>query len=82
MFLGRGQLDEKVLARVQNLIPIAQELGLSMPQLALAWCLRLPNISSVIIGASRPDQVKDNAAASGVTLSPEVLSKIDQVLAG
>jgi len=82
MFLGRGQLDEKVLTRVQNLVPIAQELGLSMPQLALAWCLRLPNISSVIIGASRPDQVKDNAAASGVKLSPEILGKIDQGLAG
>jgi aryl-alcohol dehydrogenase-like predicted oxidoreductase len=82
MFLGRGQLDENVLTRVQKLVPIADELGLSMPQLALAWCLRLKNISSVIIGASRPDQVRDNAAASGVTLSADIISQIDQVLAG
>jgi len=81
MFLGRGQLDDAVLTRVQNLLPIAEEVGVSLPQLALAWCLRLPNISSVIIGASRPEQVKDNVAAAGVALSPEILNKIERVLA-
>lgn len=81
MFMNRGQLDDDLLTRVQNLVPIAEELGISLAQLALAWCLRLPNISSVIIGASRPAQVVDNAAASDVELSEEVLSRIEQVMA-
>ena len=52
-----------------------------MAQLALAWCLRKQNVSSVIIGASRPSQVEDNAGASGVTLSAETLKAIDEALA-
>ena len=80
MFLNGGKLDEAVLERVQKLVPIAEREGLSMSQLALAWCLRLPNISSVIIGASKPAQVEDNAGASGKTLSPEILSEIDAAL--
>ncbi|MCC6445163.1 MAG: aldo/keto reductase family protein [Armatimonadetes bacterium] len=73
-------LNDETLKKVQNLRPIAESCGLSMAQLALAWCLRLSNISSVIVGASRPAQVEDNAKASGVTLSPEALAAIDQAL--
>ena len=80
-FLNRGQLDEAVLAKVQNLVPIAERLGVSMSQLALAWCLRRPEISSVIIGASKPAQVTDNAGASGVALSPDDVAAIDAALA-
>jgi voltage-dependent potassium channel beta subunit len=81
MFMGnRGALDEAQLARVQKLIPIAQEAGLSMAQMALAWCLRMKNVSSVIIGASRASQIDDNAAASGKTLSFDILAKIDEAL--
>ena len=76
----QGRLDDKVLAGVQRLRPIAQELGLSLPQLALAWVLRRPEVSSAIIGASRPEQVTDNARASGVKLSPELLARIDAAL--
>lgn len=80
MFLNRGQLDESVLERVQNLVPIAEREGLTMSQLALAWCLRKPIVSSVIIGASRPEQVDDNAGASGKQLSEETLREIDEAL--
>jgi aryl-alcohol dehydrogenase-like predicted oxidoreductase len=76
-----GRLDDAVLTKVQGLVPIAQEAGLSLPQLALAWCLRQRNVSSVIIGASRPSQVEDNAGASGKALSPETLAAIDAALA-
>ena len=83
MFMGNreGSLDDATLAKVQRLVPIAQEAGLSLPQLALAWCLRQRNVSSVIIGASRPSQVEDNAAASGKTLPPDALTAIDEALA-
>ncbi len=81
MFLNRGELDSAVLERIQKLKPIAAELGLSMAQLALAWCLRQKNVSSVIIGASRPDQVNDNAGAVGKSLTPEILQAIDTALA-
>jgi 1-deoxyxylulose-5-phosphate synthase len=53
-----------------------------MPQLALAWVLRQENVSSAIIGASRPEQVEDNAAASGVKLSEDAISEIDRILGG
>jgi len=79
-FLGQDRLDDATLTGVQKLAPIAEGLGLSMAQLALAWCLRQKNVSSVIIGASRPAQVEDNAGASGVTLSPETLTAIDEAL--
>ncbi|MCW3100972.1 MAG: hypothetical protein JWL77_6590 [Chthonomonadaceae bacterium] len=81
MFLNRGELDNALLERIQKLKPIAEGLNLSMAQLALAWCLRQKNVSSVIIGASRPDQVDDNAGAVGVTLSPETLQSIETALA-
>jgi len=72
---------DQVLTAVDGLRPIATGAGLSMAQLALAWVLREPNVSSAIIGASRPEQVEDNVAASGVTLDPSVLAAIDDALA-
>jgi aryl-alcohol dehydrogenase-like predicted oxidoreductase len=82
MFMNGGRLDDDVLGRVQQIVTIAESLGMSMSQLALAWILRQKNVSSVIIGASKPSQVVDNTAASGKTLSPDVLAKIDHILAG
>jgi len=79
-FMERRALDQTLLERVQQLRPVADELGLSMAQLALAWVLREPNVASAIIGASRPEQVEDNAAASGVELSEETLARIDEIL--
>jgi aryl-alcohol dehydrogenase-like predicted oxidoreductase len=78
-FMGRAD-DDALLERVQGLQPIADELGITMAQLALAWVLREPNVASAIVGASRPQQVEDNAAASGVALDAETLSRIDEVL--
>jgi aryl-alcohol dehydrogenase-like predicted oxidoreductase len=73
-------LADDVLTAVQRLEPIAAEVGLSMAQLAVAWVLQNPNVSSAIIGASRPEQVVDNAAASGVALEPAVMKAIDEAL--
>lgn len=80
-FLGE-KLDDAVLARVQRLRPIAAELGLTVPQLALAWVLRRPEVTSAIIGASRPAQVLENAAASGVTLEPAAVARVEAALVG
>jgi aryl-alcohol dehydrogenase-like predicted oxidoreductase len=66
-----------VLAAVQRLRPIAERLGITMARLALAWVLRQPNVASAIAGASRPDQVADNAAASGIDLDDATLGEID-----
>ncbi|MGK5554839.1 aldo/keto reductase family protein [Actinomadura kijaniata] len=76
----RRFLDDDLLARVQDLRPIADELGLTMAQLAIAWTLQNPNVSAAIVGASRPEQVRDNVKAAGVTLEAEVLKRIDDVL--
>jgi aryl-alcohol dehydrogenase-like predicted oxidoreductase len=73
-------LKDDVLERIQRLKPLADEAGLSMAQLAVAWVLQNPNVSSAIIGASRPEQVTDNVKAAGVTLEAELLEKIDEVL--
>jgi voltage-dependent potassium channel beta subunit len=78
----RQLMNEEVLSAVDGLRSVASDQGLSMPQLALAWVLRQENVSSAIIGASRPEQVEDNAAASGVELSPDVISEIDGILDG
>ena len=72
--------DQALLERVQQLRPVADELGLSMAQLALAWVLRDDNVASAIIGATRPEQVEDNAAASGVELDGATLERIDEIL--
>ena len=73
-------LTDDVLSRVQQLKPIAEDLGLSMAQLSLAWVLANGNVAAAIIGATRPEQVHDNVAAAGVELSAEVLARIDEVL--
>ncbi len=75
-------MNETVLSAVDGLRSVAEEAGLSMSQLALAWVLRQGNVSSAIIGASRPEQVEDNADASGAELPPEALSRIDEILDG
>jgi aryl-alcohol dehydrogenase-like predicted oxidoreductase len=66
-----------VLARVERLRPIAAELDLTLSQLALAWCLRQENVASAIVGATSPEQIQENAKASGVVIPPEALAKID-----
>ena len=60
--------------------PIADQTGLSLAQLAVAWVLQNPNVSAAIIGATQPEQVRENVHASGVTLDGEVLRQIDEVL--
>jgi aryl-alcohol dehydrogenase-like predicted oxidoreductase len=73
-------MNEEVLSAVEKLRPVASDAGLSMSQLALAWVLQRDNVSSAIIGASRPEQVEDNAKAAGVRLSSDVVSEIDGIL--
>ncbi|ASU81190.1 aldo/keto reductase [Actinopolyspora erythraea] len=77
--ISRWMRDE-VLEPVQQLKPIAEDLGLSMAQLAVAWVLQNSNVSAAIIGASRPEQVTDNVRAAGVKLEQDVLDKIDDVI--
>ncbi len=77
-----GWMRDEVLTAVQNLKPIADELGLSMSQLALAWALQNQNVSAVIMGATKPLQVKENVKASGVKLEASVMSAIDVALRG
>jgi 1-deoxyxylulose-5-phosphate synthase len=74
-------LGDDVLERVERLRPIADGLGASLAQLALAWILREPNVASAIVGASRPEQVGDNAAASGVDLDAETVRAIEAAIA-
>jgi len=73
-------MNDNLLERVQQLQPIASDLGLTMAQLAVAWVLANDNVACAIVGASRPEQVTANAEASGVTLSAEVLGAIDTAL--
>jgi 1-deoxyxylulose-5-phosphate synthase len=73
-------LEEDVLETVQRLVPVAERLGLTMAQLALAWVLCEENVASAIVGASRPEQVRDNASASGIELDAETLAEIDRIL--
>jgi aryl-alcohol dehydrogenase-like predicted oxidoreductase len=75
-----GWLRDDVLTRVAELEPVARDVGLSQAQLAVAWVLQNENVSSAIIGATRPEQVRENVAASGVRLAPEVLARIDEIL--
>jgi aryl-alcohol dehydrogenase-like predicted oxidoreductase len=78
-FIQRHLTDD-LLTRVQELKPIADEAGLSLATLAVAWVLQNPNVSSAIIGASRPEQVTENVKASGVKLDDGLLKRIDEVL--
>jgi voltage-dependent potassium channel beta subunit len=73
-------MNEEVLSAVGKLSSVASDAGLSMSQLALAWVLQHDNVSSAIIGASRPEQVEDNVEAAGVRLSTQVVSEIDSTL--
>jgi voltage-dependent potassium channel beta subunit len=75
----KSWLKEENLRKVERLRPIAEELGISLAQLALAWTLRQPNVSSAIIGASRPEQLEENVKALEVTLPDEVLAQIDEI---
>ncbi len=75
-------LDDDVLTRVQKLQPVADEVGLSLAQLAVAWTLQNSNVSAAIIGASRPEQVTENVKAAGVKLEDDLMKKIDEVLEG
>jgi 1-deoxyxylulose-5-phosphate synthase len=76
-----GWLDDDVLRRVQQLAPVAERLELTPARLALAWVLRDDNVASAIVGASRPEQVHENAAASGVSLDQATLEEIESILA-
>ncbi|MGG4142605.1 aldo/keto reductase family protein [Paenibacillus algorifonticola] len=78
--MRKNVTDEKIV-KVQQLGKIAAELELSVGQLALAWILRQPNVSSALVGASRPEQVEENAKAAGVELSADVLERIEEILA-
>jgi aryl-alcohol dehydrogenase-like predicted oxidoreductase len=73
-------MQPDVLRAVQRLKPIAEEAGLTLPQFALAWVLREPNIASAIIGASRPDQVRENAAASGVIVDTQLFLQAEAII--
>ncbi len=75
-------LEPGVLRAVGRLRPIADALGVTLSQLALAWVLREPNVAAAIVGASRPEQLRENAASSGVELSADVLAEIDEALVG
>jgi len=81
MFMARF-MEDRVLEGVQRLRPLADELGVTMAQLAIAWVLRERGVSSAIVGASRPEQVEENLAASGVELPADVLAAIDVALQG
>jgi aryl-alcohol dehydrogenase-like predicted oxidoreductase len=76
----RGFLTDEILTRVQQLRPIADDLNLSMAQLAIAWVLQNQNVAAAIIGATRPEQVHDNVKAAGVRLEADVLTRIDEAL--
>src|SRR5256884_2480858 len=78
-FIARWLSDE-VLTRVQQLRPLAEQAGLTMAQLAVAWVLQNPNVSSAIVGATRPEQLRDNVKASGVKLDADLLKAIDEGL--
>lgn len=80
-FISRFMTDE-VLGAVEQLKPLATEAGCSLAQFALAWVLREPNVASAIIGASRPDQVTENAKASGLVIDPELFAKAEAIAAG
>jgi aryl-alcohol dehydrogenase-like predicted oxidoreductase len=80
-FIGRW-LDDDTLAAVARLRPIADGAGLTMSQLALAWVLREPNVASAIVGASRPEQLQENAAASGLVVDPGLFRQAEAIVAG
>ncbi|MEO6898854.1 MAG: aldo/keto reductase family protein [Mycobacteriaceae bacterium] len=76
----KSWMGDDILTRVQQLKPLAEQAGLTMAQLAVAWVLQNPNVASAIIGASKPEQVRSNAEAAGVVLEADLLTRIDEVL--
>lgn len=79
-FMGR-YLEAKELAKVEALLPLADEVGITLSELALAWCLRDPGITSVIVGATQPEQLEENCKASGMTLPQDIIDRIDRIFA-
>ena len=73
-------LRDDVLERVQQLVPLAQEAGISMAQMAVAWVLRNDNVASAIVGATKPTQLEDNVGAVEVTLDDDLVARIDEIL--
>ncbi len=76
----KGYLTDDILARVQQLRPLAEQAGLTLAQMAVAWTLQNTNVSAAIVGATRPEQVRENVRASGVRLDHEVMRRIDDIL--
>jgi aryl-alcohol dehydrogenase-like predicted oxidoreductase len=76
----KGYLTDSILGRVQQLRPVADEAGLSLAGLAVAWVLQNPNVSTAIVGATRPEQVRENVRAAGVRLGPDLMGRIDEIL--
>jgi aryl-alcohol dehydrogenase-like predicted oxidoreductase len=75
-------MTDDVLTRVQQLKPLADELGLTMAQFSLAWVLQNSNVAAAIVGASRPEQIADNVKAAGVQIPAEIMAKVDEILGG
>jgi aryl-alcohol dehydrogenase-like predicted oxidoreductase len=73
-------MQDETLEAVQKLKPLADEAGCSLAQFAIAWVLRLPNITAAIVGASRPEQVSENAAASDLTIDPALFAKAEAII--
>jgi aryl-alcohol dehydrogenase-like predicted oxidoreductase len=73
-------LSDEILTAVQQLKGLAEQSGYTLAQMSLAWVLRQQNVTSVIIGASRPQQVEENVKASEITLSDDLLNQIDEIL--
>jgi aryl-alcohol dehydrogenase-like predicted oxidoreductase len=80
-FFNQELMKSTMLHAVQSLRPIAQQAGLTLPQFALAWVLRQSNVAAAIIGASRPDQINENAAASGHSVAPELFAQAEAIIA-
>jgi aryl-alcohol dehydrogenase-like predicted oxidoreductase len=80
--LSRKHITESLHNSLPRLAPLAKEAGLTEAQLAVSWTLQNPNVSAAIIGATRPEQVRENVAAAGVRLDADLMSKIDEVLGG
>ena len=83
-WLAERILEPTRLAKVQSLVPIARELGCTLAQMSIAWCVRNPRVSTVITGASRPAQVEENMRALDIVakLTPDVLARVDAIVAG
>jgi 1-deoxyxylulose-5-phosphate synthase len=79
-FLDPSWLEPKVLSAVQALKPLAAQAGLTLAQFALAWVLRQPNVAAAIVGATRPEQVDENVAASGQVLAPELIAEAERLI--